>query len=378
MFGKYFASTFSGSMMAAGPEVFAVWGYVIAHAVDSRVELNPRLLAAVIGSTPERMLAAIERLCASDAESRSKEQEGRRLMREGEFQYFVVNHEKYRSIRDEEGRREYNREKKREERARKALPGPSMRSAQQAHMSAQHTNKDVPLLNKDVSPSNAPEDSRVFSGQNLPVTPDVNDNQRLSNMSAHTEAETDAEAESEPTTPAQARIAIAVPTEPNSARSLNSNPTPKNPNDEICADVYASLMAIGITGMTYADPVLRMLVDRGIGPAELIGVAQQGARSGRGNWGWVQAAVLGKRRDAAAIGQQAASIAPPAAPPAPAASLGPLPPETPEARARRRARLGFPPENPKPKPPSDLEAQTLAALQQKRGEPSFQGDKEDA
>jgi hypothetical protein len=359
MFGKYFASTFSGSMMAAGPEVFAVWGYVIAHAVDSRVELNPRLLAAVIGSTPERMLAAIERLCASDAESRSKEQEGRRLMREGEFQYFVVNHDKYRSIRDEEGRREYNREKKREERARKALPGPSMQS-------------------KDVSPSNAPEDPRVFSGQNLPVTPAVNDNQRLSNMSANTEAETDAEAESEPTTPARTRIATPVPTEPNSARSLNSNPNPKDQNAEICADVYASLVAIGITGLTYADPVLRMLVDRGIGAAEVIGVAQQGARSGRGNWGWVQAAVLGKRRDAAAIGQQAASIAPPAAPPAPAVSLGPLPPETHEARARRRARLGFPPENPEPKPPSDLEAQTLAALQQKRGEPSFQGDKEDA
>ena len=120
MFGKFFASTFTGSMMSAGTDVFAVWGYVIAHTVNSRVELNPRLLAAMIGSTPEKMKAAIDYLCLPDSESRSKENDGRRLVKEGEFQYFVTNHIKYRSIRDEEGRREYNREKKREERARKS------------------------------------------------------------------------------------------------------------------------------------------------------------------------------------------------------------------------------------------------------------------
>jgi hypothetical protein len=140
MYGKFFASTFSGSMMAAGPEVFAVWGYVIATAVDSTVELNPKLLAAVIGSTPKRMQAAIEALCAPDPSSRSPEAAGRRLVQEGPYQFRVTNHEKYRTIRNEEERREYNRLKKREERARKSN-GASLtvrdKSAASAHTEAE-------------------------------------------------------------------------------------------------------------------------------------------------------------------------------------------------------------------------------------------------
>ncbi len=146
MFGKFFSSAFTGSMMAAGPEVFAVWGYVIAHAIKSRVELNPRLLAAVIGSTVEKMQEAIDKLCAPDGNSREKCHEGRRLIREGEYQYYVTGHEKYRSIVNEDDRREYNRTKKAESRAKKA---------------------DV---KRDVKMSNG-----------------------LSNVSAHTEAEAEAE-----------------------------------------------------------------------------------------------------------------------------------------------------------------------------------------
>jgi len=120
MYGKFFKSAFSGSLMASGPEVFAVWAYVIAHTVESRVELNPRLLAAVIGSTPDRMEKAIEVLCSPDPCSRSQENEGRRMVKEGAYQYFVVNHAKYKQIRSEEDRREYNKIKKREERQRKS------------------------------------------------------------------------------------------------------------------------------------------------------------------------------------------------------------------------------------------------------------------
>ena len=116
MYGKFFASTFTGSMMASGADVFSVWAYVIANAYKSHVELNPKLLAAMIGATPERMQAAIDTLCSPDPDSRSKECEGRRLVKEGEYQYFVPNHEKYRAIRDEEERREYNRLAKRKER----------------------------------------------------------------------------------------------------------------------------------------------------------------------------------------------------------------------------------------------------------------------
>lgn len=118
MYGKIFSSTFGGSMFGAGPDVFALWSYVIANAQDSRVELNPRVLAATIGTTPAKIEEAIEFLCRPDPESRNPEHEGRRLVREGQYQFFVVSHAIYRSLRDEEERRAYNAARQRKHRAK--------------------------------------------------------------------------------------------------------------------------------------------------------------------------------------------------------------------------------------------------------------------
>jgi hypothetical protein len=138
-------------MFGAGPDVFAVWAYVIANTKESQVELNPILLAATLGTTKERVQSAIDVLCAPDAHSRSKCEDGRRLVREGEFAYRVPTFAAYRAIQNEDDRREYNRIKKAEQRARE----------------------------KEVSNVKAP----------------VNDSQ---GMSAHTEAVTEAEAKAEP------------------------------------------------------------------------------------------------------------------------------------------------------------------------------------
>lgn len=117
MFGKIFATTFTGSMFGAGAEVFAVWSYTLANTgPDSHVELNPKLLAVAIGAPENRIKEAIDYLCSPDPNSRTKDNEGRRLLKQGEFLYQVVNHAKYRSIRDEEDRRLYFREAKRRSR----------------------------------------------------------------------------------------------------------------------------------------------------------------------------------------------------------------------------------------------------------------------
>jgi hypothetical protein len=149
MYGKIFASTFTGSMFGAGADVFAVWGYVLAHTVDSTVELNPTFLGAVLGMEPERVAAAIEKLSASDPRSRNPQNDGRRLVHERGFQYHVTSHEIYRNIRNDDERREYNREAQRRSRA------------------------------------------------NAAVVKSVNDGQRQSAMSAHTESEAESEAEAE-------------------------------------------------------------------------------------------------------------------------------------------------------------------------------------
>jgi len=134
MFGKWFASTYTGSMLGAGSDVFAVWSWVIANAgPKGHLEINPALLAAMIGEPVERIQAAIDFLLAPDPNSRSSEEEGRRIVHEGAFSYRVVNHAKYRAARSEEARRTQNREAKRRQRER-------AKSADSQHASASVSN----------------------------------------------------------------------------------------------------------------------------------------------------------------------------------------------------------------------------------------------
>lgn len=127
MFGKQFASMYTGSMFGQPALVFAVMGYVIANQRpgpdgECRVELNPLLLAPMFSAHPSDVVTAIGTLEAPDAISRSAEHDGRRLIRErgeimGPAQYLVVNGAKYRAIRNEADRREYMREYMRKYRA---------------------------------------------------------------------------------------------------------------------------------------------------------------------------------------------------------------------------------------------------------------------
>lgn len=119
MFGKHFASMYTGSMVGRGAIVFAVMGYVIANAYPSRseekrvlemqVELNPALLAAILGEEIGDVEEALLVLCSPDANSRSQEEDGRRLVRVSQFEYRVVNGAKYRELRNREARKEQNR-----------------------------------------------------------------------------------------------------------------------------------------------------------------------------------------------------------------------------------------------------------------------------
>jgi hypothetical protein len=119
LYGKHFASMYTGSMCGVGTDVFAVWGYVIAHAVDGQVELNPKLMSAQLGAPEDCVRNAICFLCQPDPESRNPDEEGRRLVHQGAFLYRVVTHPHYRSMANSAEQREYNRVKQAESRERK-------------------------------------------------------------------------------------------------------------------------------------------------------------------------------------------------------------------------------------------------------------------
>lgn len=128
MFGKHYETMYTGSMVGAGALAFAVMGWVIAKQRPSRefgsvVEINPKLLAFIIGEKEEDVEKEVEKMCQPDPHSRSKEEEGRKLVRLEQFNYRVVNGAKYRAMRDEEKRREYDRERKRENRGKKGKGG---------------------------------------------------------------------------------------------------------------------------------------------------------------------------------------------------------------------------------------------------------------
>ena len=127
-YGKHFASMYERSMVGSGAIVFAVWGYVIANqepdkAVGSQVTINPAVLAAILGEPQDAVERAIIRLCSPDPKSTTKKEEGRRLIKIGEFDYQVVNGRKYLKIRDEDARRAQNRDAQQRKRDRDKLPG---------------------------------------------------------------------------------------------------------------------------------------------------------------------------------------------------------------------------------------------------------------
>lgn len=139
-FGKIHASMYTGSMYGSGAMMFAVMGYVVANMLPvgddgMQVELNPEMLRHVLGEDEKDVRKAIETLCSPDPKSRTKQEEGRRLVKLGEFEYRVVNGPKYRAIRAKEVRLEQNRvaqKKFRSKRSGTTQPTQSEKLQQQA------------------------------------------------------------------------------------------------------------------------------------------------------------------------------------------------------------------------------------------------------
>lgn len=109
-------------MIGIGAMSFAIMGYVISNLredkeMGAQVDLNPKLLGFIFGEKEEDVVAGIEKLCRPDPKSTSGNEDGRRLVKIGQFAYRVVNGAEYARMRNEAERRKYVREwtaKKRE------------------------------------------------------------------------------------------------------------------------------------------------------------------------------------------------------------------------------------------------------------------------
>ena len=140
MYGKLFERAFTGSMFGAGPVFFAVWAYVVAFTKeDHHVELNPQLMAATLGCTPEEVETAIQVFCRPDSKSRCKDHDGKKLLPvEGtSFLYFVVTHDTYRNMKSNEDLRAYNREAKARSRAKSSGVKPYVKRSSEMSIQAE-------------------------------------------------------------------------------------------------------------------------------------------------------------------------------------------------------------------------------------------------
>lgn len=112
MYAKLFASLYQGTLRGNSHGIL-VFTNMMAHAdIEGHVDMHPRAIAEEVGLTLEQVQAAIAGLEAEDDESRSPEENGKRIIRLDEHRAWgwrIVNHAKYRSIRNEEDRREQNR-----------------------------------------------------------------------------------------------------------------------------------------------------------------------------------------------------------------------------------------------------------------------------
>lgn len=161
MYGKIFASMYEGSIVGAGATVFAVMGYVIAKQKPPEfvVELNPKLLGAILGEASEDVEKAIEFLCSPDPDSRTQVNEGRRLVKVGAFAYHVVNGAHYHSLRNMEERREYNRAAQLKWRAKhKGEPAPEETESETSPKEAGTSKRFVKPTVEDFMGTGLPED----------------------------------------------------------------------------------------------------------------------------------------------------------------------------------------------------------------------------
>lgn len=115
---KLFSSILTSTIWQEPKETKVLWITMLAMAnKDGVVEGSVPGLAHVSGLTIDETVAALKRLLEKDFWSRSKEHEGRRI-EEIDGGWRLLNHDKYRALMSAEERKEYNRRKQAEGRAK--------------------------------------------------------------------------------------------------------------------------------------------------------------------------------------------------------------------------------------------------------------------
>lgn len=181
MYAKVFSSLFDGSMRGQ-PDLILVFINMLTRCdSDGCVDRTPRAIADETGLPIERVKDAIKMLESPDSESRTPDMEGRRIVLvsgERTWGWQIVNFRKYRSIRDEQSRRQQNREAQQRYKSKTNKPESAKVSQEKpdkpekAHTEAEaeahtETETDTPIVPKGTTQTNN------TSEQKLPEQPQL-------------------------------------------------------------------------------------------------------------------------------------------------------------------------------------------------------------
>jgi hypothetical protein len=112
LYAKLFTSIYQGTLRGNSHGLL-VFTNLLAHADSTgAVDIHPRAISDEVGLSEHEVRTALSMLESPDPESRTPDMEGRRIVRldaHRAWGWSIVNHAKYRAIKNEEDRREQNR-----------------------------------------------------------------------------------------------------------------------------------------------------------------------------------------------------------------------------------------------------------------------------
>lgn len=110
MYRKVFRSLFYGSLTGQSDAQHVFMCLIVHTDRDGHVELPPPVISTICGLPLERVELALAVLESPDPDSRSDVKDGRRLEATGKGRWYIINHQLYQGMRDDDERMRQNRE----------------------------------------------------------------------------------------------------------------------------------------------------------------------------------------------------------------------------------------------------------------------------
>jgi hypothetical protein len=121
MYGKIFDSIYDGTLVEDWRALITFQQMIVLCDADGIIDMTPSAISKRTSIPIEHIKAGIEILENEDPYSRTEGEDGRRIVRLDDHRpwgWYLVNHDKYKSLQDSDTVRAQNRERKRRQRAK--------------------------------------------------------------------------------------------------------------------------------------------------------------------------------------------------------------------------------------------------------------------